>query len=126
MKFSSSLALALAGLLALSAGCMDAVQPEPLPYDPSAFWVKVSSRTVPWVREGFTVQLSASAIDAYGTIAPQHIFTWRSSNEAIATVSEGLVTGKARGEVLIYATTAGKQGEMSLTILGPNDSPWDF
>jgi hypothetical protein len=125
MKFSSSF-LTLGVLLALSVGCSDVVQPEPLPVVASITSVRVSG--TPRVNLGGTVQLSAVALDQRLFVMPDQTFTWRSSDEAIATVSEGLVTAKAPGTVTISATTAGKKGEMSVRVGEGDDCAgcWDY
>ncbi len=120
MKFSSALAVALSALLSLSIGCSDAVQPEP---DATVAWVAVSGPEQ--VSVGRTVQLSARAFYTRGYVVSAPSFTWRSSDEAIATVNWGEVTGKATGTVTIYATTAGKTGSKSLSV-GEPGGDWDY
>ena len=62
-------------------------------------------------------QFEASARGADGSELDVGSFTWTTSNNAIATVSEtGLATGVAPGSVTVRATAAGKSGEASLTV----------
>jgi uncharacterized protein YjdB len=68
------------------------------------------------MQAGGTVQLSATALDANGTPMTGQSFTWASSNEAIGTVSNGVVSGVAPGTAMISATAGGKRGEMQITV----------
>jgi trimeric autotransporter adhesin len=71
----------------------------------------------PTVMEGEDLQLLALPSDADGTPLFDRIFTWESSDESIATVSEsGLVTGVTEGSVTITATTDGVSGSTTLTV----------
>lgn len=50
--------------------------------------------------------------------------TWRSGNEAIATVSgDGVVTGVAAGTTVITATVGELKAELTLTVNPPPDAP---
>lgn len=92
---------------------------EPTPPDPVV--VKVASVTVTpataSVEVGKTTSLKA---DVLPTNATNKTVTWKSSNEAIATVSAaGVVTGKAAGQATITATAAdgsGKSGACTVTV----------
>ncbi len=80
---------------------------------------------------GSTAQLSAVAVDTRGIMLSNPSLTWQSSNEAIATVSQGRVTGKADGEVVISATTPGVKGSMQVLVREAGDGDagegaWDY
>ena len=64
-----------------------------------------------------TVRLVATAKDQNGKVLSGKTPTWRSSDRAIATVSdEGVVTGVAEGEATITATIEGKHGRAQLSV----------
>jgi uncharacterized protein YjdB len=64
-----------------------------------------------------TLQLTATARDASGTILTGRVFTWTSANVAIATVSAtGLVTARGVGTVTISAQAEGKSGDAVITV----------
>jgi hypothetical protein len=63
----------------------------------------------PWLMAGQTVQLVATVTSTTGSVIPGHPVTWTSSNEAVATVSEGgLVRGISGGSVTIQASSGGR------------------
>src|SRR2546422_413975 len=68
---------------------------------------------------GATVQLSATPQDAVGNPLTGRTITWQSGNAAVASVdANGLVTGKgAGGPVTVTATSEGKSGSASLTVM---------
>jgi beta-lactamase superfamily II metal-dependent hydrolase len=69
------------------------------------------------VESGLTAQLSATARDANGNALTGPTFTWSSSSEAVATVSQqGLVTGLGVGTATITATADGKAGTSAITV----------
>jgi hypothetical protein len=72
---------------------------------------------------GDTYQLSATAYEATG--APlAALFTWSSSNPAVATVdADGYVTGRAAGVDTIRATAQGVSGLSVFTVLPPAVPP---
>jgi uncharacterized protein YjdB len=84
------------------------------PDPPAVVSVTVSGPTS--IEEGKTAQLSASAWDASGNALSDRSFTWTSSNEAVATVSAGLISAKAAGPVTITATTADKSGKLEMVV----------
>lgn len=70
------------------------------------------------VRDGSSVQLSASAVDAQGNAITGRAFTWTSSNGSVATVSTtGRVTARRIGFVTITATldTAKDSSQVTVT-----------
>jgi uncharacterized protein YjdB len=69
------------------------------------------------VRVGNSVQLTATAFDAFGNWITGRSFTWTTSNGAVATVSStGLVTTKRTGTVIITATMDAKSGASNVTV----------
>lgn len=65
-------------------------------------------------------QLVASAHNSSGATVPGRMFTWSSSNDAIASVSNaGLVTAHAPGSVIIAANTNNVVGTAKLVVTGP-------
>ncbi len=70
------------------------------------------------VAVGGTVQLSATLRDAGGNILVGRTVAWTSSDVAIASASPtGLVTGVAQGAATITATSEGKTGTASMTVV---------
>lgn len=69
---------------------------------------------------GATGTLTATPQDAGGAPLSGRSITWASSNTAVATVSTtGVVTAVAPGQVLITATSEGKTGSATATVLPP-------
>lgn len=65
---------------------------------------------------GQSVDLAATALDAAGAPLAGKKFDWASSNEQIASVAEGRVTGKAPGPVVITAFVDGTQAQLEMTV----------
>ena len=59
------------------------------------------------VTVGLTRTVAAQARDQYGAVMTGIAFNWASSNAAVATVVDGVVTGRAAGSVSITASSAG-------------------
>jgi glucose/arabinose dehydrogenase len=69
------------------------------------------------IQVGQTVQLTATARDADGTVLEGKSFEWTSGIETVASVSStGLVTGLAKGLSEIRATTEGETGRLVITV----------
>ena len=69
---------------------------------------------------GGTVQLTATARDASGTVLGGRTFTWVASNSAIVSVTQsGLATGIAPGSATLTATSDGVSGATQITVLPP-------
>jgi len=68
------------------------------------------------VQVGGSIALTAAALDRRGRVLAGQMFTWSSSNTALATVSGGVVTGVAVGPVSITATTGGQDGVAHVTV----------
>jgi uncharacterized protein YjdB len=65
-----------------------------------------------------TVQLTVTLKDRGGKTVTGHTITWSTGNAAVATVSNGLVTGVSAGSVAITATSLGRSGTLTLDV-GP-------
>ncbi|MDQ6827590.1 MAG: Ig-like domain-containing protein [Gemmatimonadota bacterium] len=73
------------------------------------------------VRVGQQVTFTAVARDAQGVVIPNRIFTWTSDNTTVAGIpgSEiGIATGASPGTAHIIASTGGKSGQATLTVIG--------
>ncbi|HET7230511.1 MAG TPA: Ig-like domain-containing protein [Longimicrobium sp.] len=71
------------------------------------------------VYKGGTTQLTAKAYDQYG-YQMSASFTWGTSNSSVATVSStGLVSGVNLGSATITASSLGKSGSSSITVVNP-------
>jgi uncharacterized protein YjdB len=69
------------------------------------------------IGSGSTVQLSAVAKDANGTVIPGLTVAWSTSNSAVATVDNtGLVTGVGSGSAQITATAGGVFGVSDISV----------
>ena len=66
---------------------------------------------------GEQVQLVAAAMSSSGTAIQNKMFTWSSSNDAIASVNTGLVTAHASGTVVIAANTDNVVGITSIVVM---------
>jgi uncharacterized protein YjdB len=69
---------------------------------------------------GAQLQLVAAAHTSSGATTLGRMFTWSSSNDAIASVSNaGLVTARAPGSVVIAANTNNVVGTATIFVTGP-------
>jgi len=69
---------------------------------------------------GERVQLVATPHSSSGVVVPNRQFTWSSSNDAIASVSNaGLVTAHAAGSVVIAANTSNVVGTARIVVTAP-------
>jgi uncharacterized protein YjdB len=68
------------------------------------------------VRTSKTATLTATVKDSLGNVVTNRPITWSSSNNAIATVNAGLVTGVAIGTATITATAEGKSGTATISV----------
>ncbi len=69
------------------------------------------------VFEGEAIQLNLRVLDASGNSMSGQTVRWRSSDEAVATVSSaGVVTGVRAGSATIIAQTGGQVGQSTLTV----------
>ena len=99
--------------LAFAVACGDSSGP------PAVTLVEVSSPASD-VAVGGTLQLTATARDAKGTILTGRPVTWTSGSLTTATVSaSGLVTGVAAGSTAITTTIGGKTGSKTINVIPP-------
>jgi uncharacterized protein YjdB len=109
----SVLSSQLIGLAALACGVDDAstgLDSEPVA---SVTVTPPVTRIAP----GGRAQLHASVRDGAGTVLPEHVVTWSSTNETVATVSEsGLVSGLSDGETVVTAASGGQSGSATVTV----------
>ena len=69
---------------------------------------------------GMTQQLSATTLDAGGAVLAGRVVTWLSADTAVATVdATGLVTARAAGEVVLTASSEGKNGASTIAVAFP-------
>jgi uncharacterized protein YjdB len=67
---------------------------------------------------GQTLALQGEAIDGTGSVLPNRVLEWTSSDPAIASVNgTGLVTGVAVGQATVSATGEGKVGTAIVTVV---------
>jgi uncharacterized protein YjdB len=72
----------------------------------------------PTIMQGANVQLSATVRDVNGVVVTDRVVTWTTSSAPVATVSaSGVVTGVGSGSVTITATSEGKSGTTSVTVV---------
>ena len=69
---------------------------------------------------GSTLQMIAEAFDENGNAVAGAEFSWASSDEAVATVASGLVTGVAVGVTTITARAGSTQGTAEITVENPD------
>jgi hypothetical protein len=101
----------------------DGVSPPPPPPPPTPVAsVTISPGPAIELSAGATTQLSATARDADGNLLSGRAFTWSTSAQGIATVTNGLVTAIAAGAAQIRATSEGKTGEVTVTV---STHPWN-
>ena len=72
------------------------------------------------VTAGQTVALSATVRDTAGRVVTDRIVSWTSSDTHVAIVSAtGVVTGVAAGTAVITASSEGKSGTSTITVVAP-------
>ncbi len=71
------------------------------------------------IATGATIQLTATPKDEQGNPLSGRPVTWSSSNEGVALVSDGLVTGLGEGTVTVTATSEGQVGASSIDVFVP-------
>ncbi len=95
------------------------VEPEPKPPTPAApvavASVSLTPETATIVAGGF-VELSAAPVDAKRNALTDRAVTWKSSDDRIARVDDGTVTGVAKGLATITATVEGKSASARVTV----------
>ncbi|MFL5403075.1 MAG: PQQ-dependent sugar dehydrogenase [Gemmatimonadales bacterium] len=98
----------------LSSCGQDGGDVQPTPVTVSAVTVTAPNPSVP---VGQTLQLTATARDAGGTVVEGRTFEWTTADATVASVSPaGLVTAVKEGQVEIRASTEGVTGSITLTV----------
>ena len=96
---------------------VDAPAAPPVPVTPEVASVVVlpSAATV---QVGGTTTLTATINDATGAAITDRALNWASNNVAVATVSaSGVVTGQSAGTAVISATSDGRSGSATVTVV---------
>lgn len=111
MKKMLRIAAALAALLAMTnfIGCKNDDDDDG---DVAVTEVKITS-TVTEVTAGETITLTAEVLPADAT---NKTVTWTSSDNTVATVKDGVVTGVKAGEATITASAGGKNATLKVTV----------
>jgi hypothetical protein len=92
------------------------------PNDPAAVQTVVVTPPADTLAIGATLQLVATAYHSSGVAIPGRSFTWSSSNDAVASVSNaGLVTANAPGMVVIAANTGNVVGTARLVVVAARE-----
>ena len=118
---AASVALGFLTLTGCGGGYQNVSPPNQPPYQKSLAQVQVSSTASPSIQISGTVLVSASAVyqNSPNSFTHTDVTTsaaWTTSDAAIATVSNGLVTGIGIGSVTISATFGGKSGSMTVFV----------
>ena len=90
------------------------------PEDPIAVEGITLDKTTATVKEGANVTLTATVTPENAT---DKTVTWSTSNETIATVSDGVVTGVKAGEVTITAKAGDKSATCTVTVTAATTEP---
>jgi probable HAF family extracellular repeat protein len=109
---SRRFAAPLAAVLLLAACDDDPARVEP----PQSVTLRSEAPTGTYLDVGATLPLSVSATSVSGGELAGRTFTWASSNPAVATVADGVVTGVAPGTATISATNSGVTGQLQVIV----------
>lgn len=110
----------LASLLLAACGGDGSTTEPPMPGPVVSVAVSPSSPSLTYLDE--TVQLSATARDANGTVVPDASVSWMSSDPSVVTVSDaGLVTAVGGGMAEVTASAAGHTDIARVSVTGPSD-----
>jgi hypothetical protein len=112
------------GLLILTScggGYQNVSSPNQPPFQKSLAQIQVITSGGPSIQIAGTVVLSASAVyqispNSFSNTDVTKSATWTTSDPAIATVSNGIVTGTGIGSVTISAAFGGKSGSMTVFV----------
>ena len=118
----SRVAAALAAF-SLIGGCNDYTAPPNEPSTEGGLTVVPRSATI---GAGQVVELKATMRDEFGDAITGVTVSWRSSDDAVATVSNrGDVVGRAAGHVAISASAMGKTQVSTILVLARAPKPTD-
>jgi hypothetical protein len=118
--------LALALLLAGSAGCSTPFEPLYTPTDlvgntPASVTVVANA---PALTVGQSTKVAATVKDATGRVLPDAAVSWSASDAAIASVAnDGTVSALSSGTVTIVAASGAAKGETSITVQSAPTTP---
>jgi uncharacterized protein YjdB len=113
--------IAALSAISLLGACNDSFSP--LPNDPSFQGLTVVPRSAT-LQAGQVVALKASLTDEHGDRLEGFIVSWKSSNDAVATVaSSGEVMGRSAGHAVITASVAGKTQVSTILVLARGQKP---
>ena len=113
--------IAALSAIALLGACNDSFSPPPSAPSLEGLTVVPRSATL---QAGQVVALKASLIDEHGDRLDGFIVSWRSSNDAVATVaSSGEVLGRGVGHAVITASVAGKSQISTIQVLARGQKP---
>jgi hypothetical protein len=125
----AAVSLGLASLVACSADETTVTEPTTpstptTPNTPGAVVTSVSlSPGSASIAAGTTRTITATIKDQNGAAMSGQTVAWSSSNAAVATVSNGVVTGVSAGTATITATAANKSGTASITVTAASSTP---
>lgn len=110
-----SRSVAALGVLTLLVACSgDSLTPTPNPTSEAGMTVIPRTATI---HAGQVVALQARLVDEFGD-ALEGSISWKSSNDAIASVAAtGVVYGRSAGNVLITASSLGKDQSSTIRVL---------
>ncbi|MGH7499360.1 MAG: Ig-like domain-containing protein [Gemmatimonadales bacterium] len=117
MPAHSSIPALLCTLFAAATACSDTSSRGLL--DPGGAALLVVAPSAATIKDGTRLQLNLSAHDETGQSATPSNVTWTTSNEKIATVAEGIVTGRGPGSAQITAWWNGVHGASLVTVVDP-------
>jgi uncharacterized protein YjdB len=95
----------------------------PAPPPPTSVASVTLDRSSASMAVGDQLQMTATLRDSSGAILDGRTITWASSNSTVASVSStGLVTARAAGSADVTATSEGKVGKASITVVAAGSS----
>jgi uncharacterized protein YjdB len=113
--------IAALSAMTLLGACNDSFSPPPSVPSLQGLTVVPRSATL---QAGQVVALKASLIDEHGDRLDGFVVSWRSSNDAVATVaSSGEVVGRSVGFAVITASAAGKSQISAIHVLARAQKP---
>ena len=113
--------IAVMGSVAAMVACEDTLSPRP-PLGSPAAGITVVPRSAT-IRAGQVATLQARLIDEFGQDL-EGDFSWKSSNDAVATVSTtGQVYGRSEGTVVVTASALGKAQTSTIRVLQRESKP---
>jgi uncharacterized protein YjdB len=113
--------IAALSAITLLGACNDSFSPPPSAPSVQGLTVVPRSATL---QAGQVVALKASLTDEHGDRLQGFVVSWRSSNDAVATVAgSGEVVGRSVGDAVITASVAGKTQISTIQVLARGQKP---